>query len=269
MGQKNSADNICLVLGTLGYKTLPHFRWWCTFHIQYFRPHIYIGLNSNPNLTNVYLLFTSGLKYESTIGSQGDTTELLHKDSSGSKVGPGRVWALQTGASARPTGALPSGFLTYWKLHNCHLTELYVRNFIRATARHTGLLFVYWVQQTYVYKPHLPMYMSCSQTWKHDLVPTLFITSAMWHDYGWAECPAYFYCRKYPTSTQTRWIKVVRFKLLGMYYRLHWPWGTQLGFCGYTCYEALIWASQCFCPTNCQLLATPLHKDQLGSPISR
>ena len=49
------------------------------------------GLNSNPNLTNIYLLFTSALKYESTIGSQGDTTELLHKDSGGSKVGPGRV----------------------------------------------------------------------------------------------------------------------------------------------------------------------------------
>ena len=59
------------------------------------------------------------------------------------KVGPGRAKALPTAASALPTGALPSGFLTYWSYTTASVTVLYVRSFIRATARHAGLLFVY------------------------------------------------------------------------------------------------------------------------------
>ena len=63
--------------------------------------------------------------------------------SGGSKAGPGRAYTLPTGASALPTGALLSGFLTYWSYTTTSVTVLYVRSFILATARHAGLLFVY------------------------------------------------------------------------------------------------------------------------------
>ena len=57
-------------------------------------------------------------------------------------------------------------------------------------------------------QPRLPKYMSCSQMWKRDLVPRLFITSAtarLWLSGVSSLICFRFYCQKYLTSTQTRW----------------------------------------------------------------
>ena len=43
------------------------------------------------------------------------------------------------------------------------------------------------------------------------------------------------------------------------------PEGLNWDSVGYICYGALIWASLYLCPTNCQLLATPL--DQCGTNL--
>ena len=56
-----------------------------------------------------------------------------------------RVWALGVnsgGSKVGPTPALPSGFLIYWSYTTASVTVLYVRSYIRATARHAVLLFV-------------------------------------------------------------------------------------------------------------------------------
>ena len=96
----------------------------------------------------------------------------------------GRAYSPYQLVQALPTGALPSGFLTYWSYTTASVTVLYVRSFNSSNRQARRASIRLLLVLTCVYKPRLPKYLSLSQTWKRDLVPRLFITSATRHDYG-------------------------------------------------------------------------------------